>query len=336
MSEAIFPFFGVAFVMVVVLPVSALVAKLVLRALDRSGGPLHGLNARFLVLTGSTLAPLAWLLSAALHQAETSRSIVACLLHDDVAGACFEAGLFALLLGLILFICLVRASVGTNVPGHSGTERAKRALLRIDRLMASSPLAWVRGRVAVTEAPGFAAAVTGLLRPSILIGASYVEDLDDDPLAGALAHEAEHLRSRDPLRYWLLRFALAANPLGSCLLASEASSWVSAREAHCDREAVLGGAGPLPLAAAIIAAARPASADPAVGARDARVLRFRVELLCAFAESPPRRCCPGRVPPFAMSLAMLVFAAALPHQLGTEALDLLHRGAEEAATLFLP
>lgn len=334
MSEAIFPLLGACFVMVVLLPASALAARLVLRVLERvRGGMLHGLSARFLVLTGSTMIPIAWLLSAGVHQAETGRSLVTCLLHPDSARSCLEPGLFALVLGGILLACCVPALSRHRPVSRSTSDRARAALLRIEDVIASTPaLAGVQRRVAVTEAPGFAAATTGLLRPSIVMGACYVENLDDSALAAALAHEAEHVRWADPLRYRLLQLALAANPVGRWLLRGEAASWLRAHEAHCDREAVLGGASPLPLAAAILAAARPATTDPGVGAPDMAALRFRVQLLCAFAEAPPKRCCPGRRPVFTVSVALLLLALTLPHQAGTSALDVLHEGAERAAS----
>lgn len=338
MTEAIFPLLGVAFVMLVVLPASALAARLVLGVLARrSGGPLHGLNARLVVLIGSAMVPIAWLLSAGLHQAETGRSIVACLLHRADAADCLEPGLFAITLGAVLALCCGRLLMGRSRQPASSSERARAVRRRVDALMAGDgQLAWLRGRLQITDADAFAVAATGLFRPSIVVGAAYAETLDDGALAAALAHEAEHVRSRDPLRYLLLQLALAANPLGAWLLSSEAASWLRAREAHCDREAVLGGAAPLSLATAIVAAARPAAHTAALGAPDASVLRFRVQLLCAFAESPPKRCCRRPLPVFATSVALLLFALTLPHRAGTQALDVLHFGAERAATYFWP
>mgnify|MGYP000861631835 CR=1 FL=1 len=65
MIEATFPLLGTAFVVLIVLPAFALLAKagLVMLERDEVGGPLHGLNLRYVVLTASSALPLAWLLS---------------------------------------------------------------------------------------------------------------------------------------------------------------------------------------------------------------------------------------------------------------------------------
>lgn len=336
MSEAVFPVFGAAFVMVVVLPLCALLARLAVGGLEaRSGGSLHGLNARFLVLVGSSMVPVAWLLSAGLHQAESGRSIVACLLDHDLAEACLEPGFFALVLGLILVGCGLRPLSRRSRCTPSTSARAAAVRHRIDCLLRREPtLGGLKARVWITEEPGFAIAAEGLLNPSIVVGAAFAERLSDASLVAAIRHEAEHVTSRDPLRYLVLELTLAANPFGSWLLKAPVSRWLRAREVHCDREAVLEGAAPLPLAEAILFAARPRSFDAAgLGPHDAAVLRFRVELLCAFAEAPPNRCCKGPVPVFTSIFALLAVALMLPHQAGTAALDVLHIGAEYAAAL---
>lgn len=335
MSEAIFPLVGAAFVVLVVLPACALVARFVLAALDRrAGGAMHGLNTRYVVLVGSTMLPVAWLLSAGLHQAESGRSIVACLLAHDSAGACLEPGLFALTLGLLLLAFCWRTRSWRVPPRPATSPRAAASHQRIAALLgADEKLAWLANRFAVTEAPDLALATQGLWRPTIVVGASFAEALDDAALLAAFGHEAEHVRSRDPLRYMLLDLALAANPLGACLLAAEAARWRSAREAHCDREAVIHGAAPLSLAEAMVAAARPDSSPlPALGPGDTRVLAFRVGLLVAFAERPPRACCHRGAPGFLPTLTLLILALLLPHQAGTVALDALHLGAEQAVS----
>ena len=112
MIEATFPLLGTAFVVLIVLPAFALLAKagLVLLERDEVGGPLHGLNLRYVLLTGSSVLPIAWLLSAGLHQAETAKSALACLFDHDTAELCFEPGFFALMLAVV---------VGRPVPRQS-------------------------------------------------------------------------------------------------------------------------------------------------------------------------------------------------------------------------
>jgi hypothetical protein len=134
----------------------------------------------------------------------------------------------------------------------------------------------------------------------------------------------------------VLELALALNPVGRRLLGSHAFRWIAAREAHCDREAVIGGCAPLALAEAIVHAARPhapgaaALGAAALGTSDTELLRFRVGLLCAFAERRPSRCCQRSHSAFPAVLMLVGLALLLPHGTGTAALDALHVSAEHA------
>lgn len=337
MSEATFPVLGAAFVFAVVLPLSAIVARLTLSLLERRvGGSLHGLNARFIVLIGSSMVPVAWFLSAGLHQVEEGNtSDVACLVTHEVSSRCLEPGLFAAVLALVLAACWLKPLRALTTQAASVSPQALALKSRLGRLVDErSELRWLSGRIRVTEATGFALATEGLLKPVIVIGMRFASKLDDASLLAAVGHEAEHVRSRDPLRYLLVRLALSANPLGGWLLAAHAGRWLRSREAHCDREAVIQGAAPLSLAEAIVQAARPATELVALGAPDAAVLKFRIGLLCAFAEVPPVRCCQRGLPAFATTLTLLILPLLLPHQVGAAALDLLHTGAEHSLTYF--
>ena len=64
MNEAVFPLLGAACVVFVVLPASALAAKALLLLVERHSprGVLHRLELRYLMLTGSSILPLAWFL----------------------------------------------------------------------------------------------------------------------------------------------------------------------------------------------------------------------------------------------------------------------------------
>ncbi len=339
MTEAVFPLVGTALVVLVVLPAFAALAKLLLWALERRHalGTLHGLDVRYLVLSGSSLLPLAWILSAALHQAETGRSVVACLFDHDSASPCFEAGFFTATLSLVIAGLCVRGLDAAPRIDVSSSPRARAFSSIVEGLIRSHPsLHGLADRIAITEVPGIAVETRGWWRPRILLGLAYAEGLRPEALASALAHEAEHVRASDPLRYFVLSFALAVNPFGRWLLSADAARWIAAREAHCDREAVLRGAAPLPLAEAIVRAARPTSRDVvALASADAAVLRFRVDLLLAFSERPPVQCCHRRGGGVWGASALLVVAMFLPHQTGTHALDALHTSAEHALTFFL-
>jgi hypothetical protein len=336
--EATFPLLGTAFVVLIVLPAFALLAKagLVMLERDEVGGPLHGLNLRYVFLTGSSALPIAWLLSAGLHQAETGKSALACLFDHDTAELCFEPGFFALMLAVAILassIGVLRRHRGVRV---SSSESARTLVRRVAGIVASDPaLASLRDRIVVTDDVGFALGTHGLVKPRVFIGAAFAVRLSDEMLASALAHEAEHVRALDPLRYLMLQLALAVNPFGRFLLEPHAARWQAAREAHCDREAVIHGAAPLPLADAIVRAARPGAREVvALGARDTAVLKFRIGMLLAFSERAPARCCHQGPSAFPVAFVLLLIALLLPHQTGTAALDVLHTGAEHALTYF--
>ncbi len=333
MAEAIFPVLGTIFVLAVVLPVSALLTKGALLALERSpwNSPLHGLEGRYLLLTGSSALPLAWFLSAGVHQTETGSSL-SCLLDHHTAALCFEPAFFTATLVLALFSVGARVLRRHRGAPSSRSASARALALRLEALIARTPaLGPLRGRTVVTELGGHALGTQGLLVRRVAVGVHFAATLSDELLASALAHELEHVRAFDPLRYVALELALALNPLGHRLLGRHAAAWRGAREAHCDREAVLHGAAPLALASALLRAARPGPSEAvALGAADASLLRLRVGLLLAFAEHRPTRCCRRGRSGLQLAVAVLALTLISPHQTGTAALDLLHVGAERA------
>ncbi len=338
MTEAAFPLLGTAFVMLVVLPAFALLAKGALWALERkrAGGPLQRLKLRYLVLVGSSALPLAWLLSAGIHQVEEAQSAVACLLEHEAAAECFEPGFFAAALALLVLGLSVKPLRAASKARLSRSARARDVQRRVTQIAEGHPsLRALTRRIAVTEDRGFALATQGIVRPRVVVGLAYADGLDDDALASALGHEAEHVRARDPLRYLALSVSLAVNPFGRWLLDPHARRWLAARETHCDREAVTHGAAPLSLASAIVQAARPTKPEvAALGAPDTSVLKLRVGMLLAFAERRPaerRRRGPSAV---SIALALVAIAVVLPHHTGTEALDAVHAGVEQAFTYF--
>ncbi|MCA9632314.1 MAG: hypothetical protein KC766_31895 [Myxococcales bacterium] len=334
MIEATFPLFGVTFVVLIVLPGFALLAKLglVLLERDEAGGPLRGLTLRYVLLTGSSVLPIAWLLSAGLHQAETGTSGLACLFDDATSELCFEPGFFALVLALTILASSIRVILRHREGAPVASNDA--LLGRLARIISSDPmLTGLRDRVVVTDRNGFALGTHGLLKPRVFVGITFAAQLSDEMLASALGHEAEHVRALDPLRYLLIHLALSMNPFGRFLLEPHAARWQAAREAHCDREAVILGAAPLPLAEAIVRAARPAREIVALGAPDTEVLKFRIGMLLAFSERAPAR---GHRGPstFPVALGLLLIVLLLPHHSGTDALDVLHTSAEHALIYF--
>lgn len=335
-EEATFPLLGTAFVVLIVLPLFALLAKAGLMMIERDelGGPLHGLNLRYVLLTSSSILPLAWLLSAGLHQAETGKSALACLFDHDSAELCLEPGFFALLLVAAIAAATLRVIAQHRGPRPSSSHAAAALLSRVERIVARDPaLGCLRRGVRVTDDRTYALGTHGFIAPRVFISLAFARRLSDEMLASALGHEAEHVRSLDPLRYLLLQLALALNPFGRFLLEPHAARWQAVREAHCDREAVIQGAAPLSLADAIVRAARPGAHQAvALGANDTAVLKFRIGMLLAFAERAPTRCCHRSPSAFPVALILLLIALLLPHQTGTAALDALHAGSEHALT----
>jgi beta-lactamase regulating signal transducer with metallopeptidase domain len=264
------------------------------------------------------------------HQLESGKSAIACLLDHAGAPHCLEPGAFALALGLAVAAAAFPLLRGRRAPRPASERDAAQLLVRIRRIIDTQPaLAALRGRVVVTEDPDVALGTIGWARPRVFIGAKFASSLSDEMLVGAFAHEAEHVRLFDPLRYFLLQLALAANPFGRLLLRGHAARWSAAHEAHCDRHAVLRGSVPLALAQAIVRAARPSSyASAALGPADIEMLKFRVDLLTAFAEYPPEVRRQREGASLAIAFALVALTLMLPHQTGTAPLDALHTSLE--------
>lgn len=338
MNEAVFPLLGPLVVLAVALPATAVVAKLLLAVLERStSSALHASQGlRQAVLVGSSLVPLLWFGSAALHQAESSRSTAVCGSGHAPDESCFEAGYFALALTALILAPLLARVWRTRRARPLGDADSEAQGARIDELIGRRPsLRALLGRVAVwTNAPA-AIATTGLFRPRVVVRTSFAAVLDDDALVAALQHEVAHVQSHDSLHYALTAWSLSLQPFGQRVLGRELTRWIVARETHCDREAVLAGADPRALAHALVVAARGASDLQAValagGAID--VVRLRVELLLAYAERMPVHCCRGSA--LAPMLALLGFASLMPHLAGTQALDIVHVVAERTVSMLV-
>lgn len=333
MNEAVFPILGPLIVIALVLPASALSAKLLLLALSRWGSEpsLHvHQGLRYAILVLSSAVPLAWFISASLHQAETGRSVLVCTAEHSPSGDCAEAAYFSLALsGVALLIGVPRMLWNRLVLRGSKTQRALAAQARVQRIIGEhARLAPLNGRVLTLDQASAPIATIGLLAPRVVLQSAFAESLDDESLAGALYHELQHFLELDPLRYFVGWWALAVNPLGSWLLRGDYARWLLAREAHCDRHAVLAGACPTALAKALVVAARPPTRPllATLGSPEVEAVRLRLGLLLAYADRAPRRCSHG--PGLRLVVAALVLVLALPHGGGTHALDALHAATE--------
>jgi beta-lactamase regulating signal transducer with metallopeptidase domain len=337
MNELVFPLAGAAIVVLVVLPASAALAKLALVLLERHAavGPLRAVALRYLLLTASSALPLAWFVSAGLHQAESGRSMLVCLLSHEATTLCLESGSFALALGAV--VALRALGVARRAPrgrvSRAGTEHLRD---RLQSVIARHPaLRPLRAAIVCSASEELTLGTRGWLRPRVFIGAAFAETLTDDMLASALGHERAHVRALDPLRFALLELALAVNPLGRWLLEPHARRWFAAREVHCDREAVMQGFQPLPLADAIVRAARPGAREAVgLGAPELGVLELRIRLLLALAEREPTSRASQGLSALPLAAVLVLVALFLPHQTSTSALDALHRGVEHVLTHF--
>jgi beta-lactamase regulating signal transducer with metallopeptidase domain len=327
------------------MPFGALLSLGILRVLGLFGGDqLHGHGAlRYALLVGPTLLPLAWLVSACLHQAESGTHPDVCVGPEQPGVLCPEVAFFAAaLVVLVSLVALPQLLRQRRTLFGSPSAQARAVSERIAKLQreCGDLHAVLGGRVLVRDDTDAPISTLGLGRPCVVVNTEFAAQLDDAALRAALWHEAEHVRDRDPLRYFVIWWALTANPLGHLLLGAEFRRWIVAREAHCDREAVLCGATPSALAEALVRAARfraprPRAPVMAVGlhTEEAAVLRLRVNLLLAYAEAPPRRCC--REHALSVAAVALLAALALPHLFGAGPLDALHTSAESAFAYFL-
>lgn len=95
----------------------------------------------------------------------------------------------------------------------------------------------------------------GILRPRVVVSEDFRQEVSQEVLNAALAHERAHARHRDPVRIWLAQ--LAADLQWPIAAGSRRfANWVLALEAARDDEAVSRGTDAGDLAEAILVAAR--------------------------------------------------------------------------------
>jgi len=136
-------------------------------------------------------------------------------------------------------------------------ELIPRSLAALSALFAGVWLrACVRAVKAMRTRPSDALAVTvGLWRPRTTLSPDLVAHLDAEALAAVLAHEAAHVRHRDPIRIWLAQFATDVQwPRPGAPIRFQ--QWRRALELARDEEARRAGIDGPDLAAGILAAAR--------------------------------------------------------------------------------
>jgi beta-lactamase regulating signal transducer with metallopeptidase domain len=181
----------------------------------------------------------------------------------------------------------------TLVPGH------------LDEAASRVGTAW--RLVAVEDAAPFALTY-GLVRPRVLASTGLAAKLDGGELAAVLAHEREHVRSRDPLKSVVAR-VLPARYFYLPYLSRLRARYTVGRELAADR-AALAACGRAPLAGALLKAADGpawAASAPAAAMGTSALLEARITQLETGAE--PRYPPAGRVM-IAASLAATALTAA--------------------------
>lgn len=153
----------------------------------------------------------------------------------------FLAELDRIPLSALLLVTLALASTVGCLRTLWAYWRARRLLAALPLEAVETPLAQMAAvanvRLYVTAARRPAAFCFGLLRPRVLITSGLVERLSADEQAAVVWHEAEHARSREPLRCLVAR--LAANTFFWIpLLRGLLDRFLLVKEIAADRRAV--------------------------------------------------------------------------------------------------
>lgn len=184
----------------------------------------------------------------------------------------FLAYLVTLLAGFLL--CGFRA----GVIGLTATRRFNRNLANAaqplpDRLLRLGEGLGITDRLTYLRHPRAMAFCYGFLKPRIAVTAGLLARLDDAQLLAVLAHEQEHLRRRDPLRYLLID-AVAKG----AFVVPIASTWRHRKEAEIELAADRAALAVAPRAAlagallAVLSSPSPAAAGLAgLSATEARI-----------------------------------------------------------------
>jgi Zn-dependent protease with chaperone function len=163
--------------------------------------------------------------------------------------------------------------------------------------------------LATTERECF---VAGVLRPTVFISRGALAALGDDELEAALRHERAHVRGHDTALLFAFSMLRDLAPYGK---GAALEAFKLSREAIADREAA-SAAGPLNLAAALLALARPGATPAAVlPMASSDTLRWRLQALLETGGPAPNLSWPQVAPGLALSLA-LVATPALQLELG--------------------
>jgi hypothetical protein len=168
---------------------------------------------------------------------------------SELAAACQRYALADVRPASVLVLVLGSVGLAAVVRTVAAVVRQLRASRRFERALRSV------GRVPgafVFEAREPYAFCVGLLRPRVYVSRAALDLLDDDELEAVLAHEAHHVRRRDPLRLLVAR-ALGDGLFFLPLVRRLAERYAALAELAADEAAASGRGGRRALASALLA-----------------------------------------------------------------------------------
>lgn len=314
MTSLVLAVLWIAFVILILIPMSTIVARAILSLGRRRRSRETGTNFEYFLILLPTLAPIVWFLSETLHQAESFLVGPA-----GTIDFCYDLVIASSIL-LITFATLAVRYILTEHqrPGHL----IPLATQRLQALCTNNPaLVEMAPRIVAIQGGEHDCATRGLFVPRIEIDAVFAASLRDDGLVAVLLHEVEHLRKRDPLKNLLGRVCLTMNPLGRWLV-PDWQRWRAGRELRCDAAALSAYADPLSLAEALLLAARPLRptmvAAPLTGESQG-MLTLRVERLLEPVVGPPESSYGTAIPMMVFLLELI-----LPHTLSSAPIQQIH------------
>jgi hypothetical protein len=198
-------------------------------------------------------------------------------------------------------------------------EQAESVPVALRLLSVPFMLIWIRAVCRATRAlrhpPDLpAAGVTGLWRPRVVLSDRFRARIDDRAAAAAVAHEAAHVRHRDPLRLWLAQFATDLQWPSPCAV-DRLRAWARVVEFARDDEARGAGVDGPDLAAAIIAAVQLREADRCALALAGDPVDFDTRIRRLLTSPPPDTDVPSSARLFAVvaapALALAVLAGVI-------------------------
>lgn len=238
----------------------------------------------------------------------------------SAGGWMLPASVLALLLVATTAVAVARFTCEVRADRRLRREVRNRAVLPDGDVRRLARRAGLAERVTVVPANESFAFTHGLVTPRVVVSSGLVRVLDTDELAAVLAHEAAHVRARDPLKVLVAR-VLMAREFYLPALRHLSRTFVAGRELAADRQAVCR-CGTRPVAGALMQVLDPprwAAATPAAAMASAATVDARISQLETGAEPAgpraPRLLLFGTVGLAGLVLAVAIVAAIVVEQI---------------------